>query len=92
MANVRRYRWRARAQIEAGVVPRAAHLAAADESFGNRPRVVGARGADREHFARAPRQHHRVTMRVAEEEPAAYEIVQSNTSGRGTTDGHQAAH
>jgi len=49
------------------VVPRAAHAVAVDQPFGQRPAVVGAGRADREHVGAAARQQHRFAVRMTEQ-------------------------
>ena len=57
----------ARAQVEAGVVPRTAHLVAVDESLGERAAVVRAGRADREEIVAAADEEHSLAVGVTEQ-------------------------
>ena len=56
----------AAAQIEAGMVPRAAHRAVNNEAVGERPMIVGAMRADREDVRAAQDQQHLVVADMSE--------------------------
>ena len=57
----------AAAQIEAGMVPRAAHRAVNNEAVGERPMIVGAMRADREDVRAAQDQQHLVVADMSKE-------------------------
>ena len=66
-AERRRPRRLAGAQIETGVMPRAAHASAGHEAFGERAMVVAAMGADGEYVAAAAHQQNFLVADVAQQ-------------------------
>src|SRR5262249_54176403 len=68
----------AREQIEAGVMPRAADRAVDDEPLGQRPTVVRARGAHREHLGSALHEDHCLAADMTEQRHAVLNIRDGN--------------
>ena len=69
-AQRRRVQRLAGAQIEAGVMPRAAHRAVRDDALGERPVIVRALRPDREHLRALPHQQHGFVADMSEQEAA----------------------